>query len=212
MKKCKQESEILDALYSLGIEKVNLSFLTMETQREIVEAIQAVADEFPCICGKITSISVALPPFVGWGSEAETLLDSDLTIHIKLNARYFLMPKKFKRTLMAEKQSQYAAGIGIQGVVAHELGHVLHMLLEIQRFYDILSPFDSNQFVDTSPIVQETQKTLGITSKQMRYYLSAYGAKDSDEAVAECVSEYFTTKNPRMFSRLVVAKLRSKFQ
>lgn len=211
MKKFEQESEILNALYSLGIKKVSLPYLKMETKREIVSAIQDVAKEFPCICDRIASISVALPPFVSWGSEAETILEPDLTIHIRLNARFFLMPKRFKRTLDEEKHTQYAAGIGIKGVVAHELGHVLHFLLEIKRFYDVLSPFDPRQFVDTKPIIDEVRQMLGVTSRQMKYYLSAYGSQDSDEALAECVSEYFTTASPRMFSRLVISKLKNKF-
>lgn len=212
MKKTKQESEILNGFTTLGIANVNLSGLSINKQQEILEAFQTVAKDFPCMVNKIHSLNLKFFPWKDRDAEAETIFYYYTgEIEVNLNAFYFLSPF-FRKRLDDEKKKGWSAGTGIKGVIAHELGHVLHYILDNKLYGNNLYVLEKNVNAETeeSAIISSVVTQLGVVS--VRKVLSKYGAQDAPEGIAESVSEYYTTKNPRMFACMVVAILQNKLK
>lgn len=212
MKKTKQESEILNGFTTLGITHVNLSGLSINTQQEILEVFQEVAKDFPYMVGKIHALNLKFFSWKDRDAEAETIFYYYTgEIEVNLNALFFLSPF-FRKRLDNEKKKGWAAGLGIKGVIAHELGHVLHYILDNKLYGNNLYVLEQNVNSETeeNAIISSVVTQLGVAS--IRRVLSKYGAQDSPEGIAESVSEYYTTENPRIFACMVVAILQNKLK
>jgi hypothetical protein len=213
MKNQKQESEILNQFHKLGVKDVDLDGLSIMNQWKVLDAFQQVAKDFPCICGAVSFIKMADSDQIDDDAEATTVLSiihGKRVIGIYLNATFFTSPF-FPLKLWYEKSTHFAAGKGIKGVVIHELGHVLHYLLDMNKY-----PYDNTLLVQqmnlqtsTAKIVLQVQQKLHIKATEIRYYLSIYGSSDSDEAIAEGISEYYTTKEPRAFSTEIFLNMKN---
>lgn len=185
----------------------------MANKWKVLHAFETVIQDFPCMCGAVASIRMVGLDEIDKNSEAETLLlkeNGHYVIRINLNSTFFASPF-FPIRLWHEKRTQFSAGCGIEGVIIHEIGHVLHYLLDIKT-----CPHNQNllvnkikSFASTSQIVFKIKQKLKISKQDFYKYLSTYGATDADESIAEGISEYYTTKTPRAFAVEVVNAMKS---
>ena len=114
------------------------------------------------------------------------------------------------------------AGKGLDGVLKHEMAHVMHLKMIADKEgisfgdadkgkFDIISQgYYRNSVV--AKMCNDSLKELNISPKDVGRELSVYGASNFGEFFAEAISEYETSKKPRRLAIKIYEKYNEYFE
>lgn len=213
----KSEPSIIERLEILGIKEVNLRDMPNEHKKLVIEAVEEMYNDHPELKDCLGSLIMDdLDP----GTEANAcpiLQDGALSSRIRLNSKHF-NDFGYSKNLEYQKDSGFAAGIGVKSVVKHELAHILQLNLDAvsnglsvgdkltkynKSNYDaMIDSWSNNTVVKT--ICQNALNDLGLSESDVGNELSNYAEYDEGEFFAEAISEYYTSPAPRPLSKAVV--------
>lgn len=212
-----ENPEVVERIKELGIEHVNLNDAKEQWQFKVAEAVEDMYAEYPELQGylgriRVTDLPEGVYACVGpvmdkEGFHAELLLSREKFSQGNLEWKLVDMEVKNFRG------ESWFAGSGLEGVLKHELAHVMHLRMiaeaeglkpgEIDRekFKRIQEKYDHNAIA--VEMCYGTIKELGISPRDIGKELSTYGSKNFGEFFAEAISEYETAKHPRKVATMV---------
>lgn len=210
--KIETNSEIAERLKKLGVGDVNLEGVKEDWQRKIASSIEEMCESYPELKGNIGRICTkSLPrgvyacsgptmyPEIGYRTE----LQFDQNKFSKSNLEWQIVDME-RENMFGER---WLAGRGLDGVVKHELGHLLHVQMiaeaeglapgeyDKEKFENIRNKFEHNAIAVS--LCHDAAKELNVSSKDYGRELSAYGKTNFGEYFAEAISECESQRKPR---------------
>lgn len=220
--KLETNESVDERLRELGIENVDLTGSREIWQKQVVESVEEMYEKYPEIRGFIGSIRTAELPKGVYACAGPRQMEEGIRAEIQLSKNYFSKYNlEFKIVDMEARNydgEKWIAGRGLDGILKHEIGHVMHLGMIAKRDgvdinnasesqYDgIVAKYQRNAI--TASMCPNVLKELGISAKDIGKNLSVYGAHDFGEFFAEAISEYETAKKPRP----IAVKIHEKYE
>jgi hypothetical protein len=212
----KQETDIIGRLAGLNFKQVELLDIPMDIQLEIVEACEDFIEDFPILKCMNIRIKVVDEKIIGINKFATSRIEHNNGILyglILLNYQK-LIDSNLLKSLKLQHKLSFIVADSIRGLVIHELGHLLHYLLDVIFLnLDFKTSITINQFEElinrirncatTQTIEQQVLKTNNLSRNLITSYLSKYATRSSKEFIAEALAGYYTTKEPNIVSKSV---------
>ncbi len=212
--------EVEEKLHEIGIENVDLSGTKEIWQRRIGAAVESMLESHPEIQGVIGSIRTAKLQDGVYACAGPRMTDQGISSEIQLNEKLFSKSNLEMKIVDMESENfkgeKWLAGRGLDGVLKHEMAHIMHLKMiadkegisfgdKDKEKFDLLSQkFYRNAIAVT--MCNDSLKELGISPRDIGKELSTYGASDFGEFFAEAISECETSKKPRPLARKVYEK------
>lgn len=212
--------EVEEKLHELGIDNVDLNGTKEIWQKKIMASVESMLKNHPEIRGCIGSIRTAKLQDEVYACAGPRMTEKGLSTEIQLNEKMFsksnLELKIVDMELENFKGERFFAGKGLDGVLKHEMAHIMHLKMiadnenisfgdkSKDKFNLISDKFYRNAIAVT--ICNESAKELGISPKDIGKELSTYGASNFGEFFAEAISECETSKKPRALALKVYEK------
>ncbi len=212
--------EIEDKFREIGIESVDLHGVKEIWQNKISKSVESMLNNHPEIQGCIGSIRTKKLSDEVYACSGPIMTEKGLTSEIILNEKMFSKPNLELKIIDMEtenfKGERWFAGKGLDGVMKHEMAHVMHLKMiaadENIEFgdtsktnYDVLAEKFQRNAIAVS-MCNDSIKELGILPRDIGKELSVYGASDFGEFFAEAISECETSKKPRRLATKVYEK------
>lgn len=218
------DEAVKEGLEKLGVENVELTGLQEKFQKEILTNLESMVEHYPEIEGYVSSIrSAKLPQGIMACSGPRYTENGYAGAELQFNSEFFgkkgygleIVDMEMERNWRGET---WLAGKGAEGVIAHEMGHVLalrlnakHVGLSIgeadkEKYRQLQVEYDRNY--EINGLCFGSLKELSMNPNDLGRELSTYGASDFGEAFAECISECETRKKPRLYAQTVVNNYR----
>ena len=219
------DEEVRERLEALGVEKLNLEGLDLRFQKEVAESLEAMYEEFPEINGYITKITAA-------NMRGETLACTGPYMYengyqgaeIRFNREFFSKRNYGLKIVDMDtdvnwRGERWLAGLGSQGIIDHEIAHVLQLKLnaesagieigekEAEKYRKLQELYDRNSTIVS--ICYDSLGEAGVSPKDIGRELSTYGATGFGEAFAEAISEVQTRKHPRAYATTIYNNYRN---
>lgn len=211
--------EVRERLENLGVERIELENLEPRFQKEIVESLESMYKEFPEIQGYITSVrseelkgetlACTGPRMTENGyAGAEILFDKGFFSKRNYGLRLVDMD-----TEVNWRGERWLAGLGSEGLIDHEIAHVLQLKinadsagLEIgekdrEKYQKLQALYERDATI--SSICYNSLSEAGISAKDIGRELSTYGATGFGETFAEAISEVATRRHPRIYAQTI---------
>ena len=225
--KTETQVEVAERLEKLGVSDVNLEGVLDGWQEKLADSVEDMCEKYPELVGKIGKISSKkLPDGVfacaGPSMNAERGFSSDLQV----SSDFFSKGNLEWKVVDLEKENMFGerwlAGQGVDGVVKHELGHLLHLQMianeegldigeyDEAKFRQVYERYAHNSIVCNMAV--DSMHELGISANDAGRELSAYGKRDFGEFFAEAISECESKKNPRPLALKVKEKYNQYMQ
>lgn len=200
--------------------------ISVETLRTACEGIEAVINEFPAVANYIKSIS--------GGARGRRIAQVNPDGDIQINNQIYKTTQTLDATVRQNLQSGYhPAGSGAKEFTAHEVGHMLGMMLSkitvrqaAARAVAAGQPAPSQRAIRSAEIADWWNNTTSdtfiakavaninrraqrnnipqTTQAALVSHVSGYAKQDTGEALAECVADYVANgRNARRLSREV---------
>lgn len=214
----KQETDIIGRLAGLNFTQVELLDIHMDIKVEIVEACEDFIKDFPILKEVGIKLKAVSETVIGKETIAEselTIVDGKLVGTICLNYDEFTNPE-FKNNLKRSKHTHFFAGTDVRGVIIHELSHLLHywldiifckvnFLVKLSERQVLLLHNRLDGFKTTKKIQTKILQKNDLSKEQMSLVLalSEYGTRNPNEFIAEAMSEYYTTTQPRAIAKSI---------
>lgn len=216
--KHKTMPEVQERLENLEIKNIELDGMRERYQEKVSDAIESMYESYPELKGYVGSVKIEkLPPGVYACAGPRMSKKDGFMGEVQLSKDLFLERNVELKLVDGEipnyRGERWLAGKGIEGVIKHELGHLLHLQLITNELsvepgdYDeaLFDSIEEKYWYNTEAIdiCMEAEKNLGINHKDIAQELSLYGASDYGEFFAEAISEYETQKKPRPLAQEV---------
>ena len=212
--------EIRERLENIGVERIDLHGLQEKFQYEIADCTEKMYETFPQLRGYINTIKSAdLPSGVLACSGPRFEGDEYKGAELQFN-RNFFGNKKYSLDIVSMESNlnwrgeSWLSGKGGQGVISHEIGHVMALQLNAEKVDIKIGEHDSEKLkelqeqymrnYEINQICMQSIKEIGISINDIGKELSTYGAHDFGEMFAECVSEVQSKRNARRLAVCVV--------
>lgn len=219
-KEWKEVGEVRERLEEKGIENIDLSDVKEIWQVRIAEAVESMCDSYPELEGYIGSIRTADLPEGVFACAGPKMTGEGYFTEIQLNRQMFSKSNLELKIVDAEMENfrgeKWLAGRGVDGVLKHEMAHILHLRLlaekeglnpgekDMDKYRNVTEGYQRNFIMNQ--MCYDTIKELGISARDIGKHLSTYGASNFGEFFAEAISEYETAKNPRVIARTIHEK------
>lgn len=213
-------SEVAERLHELGIENVDLTGAKEIWQKKILSSVETMIESHPELNGWIGNIRTAKLQDGVYACAGPRMTEQGISSEIQLNENMLSKSNLEMKIVDMEaenfKGERWFAGKGLDGVLKHEMAHIMHLKMIADKEgisfgdsdkekFDLLSQkFYRNAIAVT--ICNDSLKELGISPKDIGKELSTYGASDLGEFFAEAISECETSKKPRPLARKVYEK------
>lgn len=211
--------DVKERMESHGVENIDLEGLDPKFQREIADSLEAMYERHPEIEGYITSV------------KSENLKDSALACsgpRMTENS-YAGAELQFNRDFFSKRNyglkivdldtgvnwrgERWLAGLGSEGVIDHEIAHVMQLKLNAESVGLEMGEMDEEKYADLqrryfhnetiTSLCYDSMREAGISPKDVGRELSVYGATDFGETFAEAISEVETRKHPRVYAQTI---------
>lgn len=218
--KIETDANVKQQLISCGIEKVDFTGVPIEYQNEIANAVTSMCSKYPELKGYIGGMYVGNLRSGVLACAGPTSDDSGFSTEIIISREAFTSANLEHRLNQMSRTKlngqRWLAGRGIQGVIKHEMSHLLHLKM-ISDSYDV-SPNQRNHLklhnieqdymhnTIVTNMCYSAIRELGIHPNDIARNLSTYGAHDFGECFAEAISEYETAEYPRRLCTLIHEK------
>lgn len=212
--------EVEEKLHEIGIESVDLSGTKEIWQRRIVGAVESMLESHPEIKGVIGSIKTTKLQDGVYACAGPRMTEHGISSEIQLNEKLFSKSNLEMKIVDMEaenfKGEKWLAGRGLDGVLKHEMAHIMHLKMiadkegisfgdtDKDKFDLLAQQFYRNAMAVT--MCNDSIKELGISPRDIGKELSTYGASDFGEFFAEAISECETSKKPRPLASKVYEK------
>ncbi len=205
------KQEIIDEFEEMGITYEGVDDLTIEQSREIKAAIAEMRENYPEIKDLIARVEVVERlDKDAIAAAGPVLIENRVAARVQISQKEF--SEHLEERLEIYREKGFFAGTGTQGVIKHEMGHVLQLKLDAEsvgleddsqitgkynrgRYNDMIDKWSSNE--NTDVILDNALRNLSLSRQDVSRELSKYGATNSAEALAEAASEVNTSPNPR---------------
>lgn len=226
---CKKEIPMLEDVQEklnneLGVKFFNLEGIETKIQQLIPESIEKMYQEFPEIKGYIASVKSGKLRDGVLACSGPCITENGYEgAEIVFNKNFF--GKRGCEIQISEMDSarnwrneRWLAGKGVEGVINHEIGHVLALKLNAddaqieigdnshEKCKLLNKLYENNS--RTSKLCYDSLVESGVSPKDIGRELSIYGATDFGETFAEAISEVTTRKRPRPYAQTVVNNYR----
>lgn len=212
--------EIEKKMHELGIESVDLSGTKEIWQKRIVASVESMLESHPEIQGVIGSIRTAKLQDGVYACAGPRMTENGISSEIQLNEKLFSKPNLEMKIVDMEfenfKGEKWLAGKGLDGVLKHEMAHIMHLKMIADKEGISFGDTDREKFdllqqqfyrnAEAVTICYDSLNELGISPRDIGRELSTYGASDFGEFFAEAISECETSKKPRPLARKVYEK------
>ena len=215
-----ENPEVRERLQEKGIEKIDLSEVKEIWQVKIAEAVETMCDSYPELEGYIGCIrTVDLPEGV-FACAGPRMTMKGFSTEIQLNKEMFSKSNLELKIVDSERENfrgeKWLAGRGVDGVLKHEMAHLMHLRLlakeegldigdsDLNKYKNVIEGYQRNYIMST--MCYDTLKELGISPRDIGKNLSTYGATNFGECFAEAISEYETAKSPRILAKTIHEK------
>lgn len=212
---------IEERLKSLGVGDVNLEGVKEDWQRKIASSIEEMCENYPELKGNIGKICTKSLPEGVYACSGPTMYpETGYRTELQFDQRKFSKSNLEWKIVDMEKENMFGekwlAGRGLDGVVKHELGHLLHVQMiadaeglkagdyDEKKFENVRRRFDHNSIAVS--LCHDAATELNISPKDYGRELSAYGKTNYGELFAEAISEYESQKNPRIMATMIKQK------
>ena len=202
--------KIKDKLENLEIKNVDLEGMLERYQECIGEAVESMMEGYPELKGYVGSIKVEDLPEGVYACAGPKMKDgfcAELQLNKELFSKNNIEWKLVDSEIENFRGERWLAGSGIDGVVKHEMAHLLHLKMISDELELMPGEKDDSKFHELEKkyyyntiaidICRQAKENLGIENSQVARELSIYGSKDFGEFFAEAISEYQTQKKPR---------------
>lgn len=219
--KIETNAEIADRLKKIGVSDVDLEGVKEEWQHKIASSIEEMCENYPELKGNIGKICTRSLPEGVYACSGPTMYPkTGYRTELQFDKRKFSKSNLEWKIVDMEKENMFGerwlAGRGLDGVVKHELGHLLHVKmiadaegLEVgdydkEKFENLRRRFEHNAIAVS--LCHDAAAELNISPKDYGRELSAYGKTNFGEYFAEAISEYESQKNPRRMATMIKRK------
>ena len=205
------DEEIRQRLEQAEIKRIDFDGMLEKHQERVTEAVETMLEDYPELKGYIGSIRMEdLPEGVYACAGPRMGRDgfyAELQLSEKMFAERSLEWKLVDSEIENFRGERWLAGTGIDGVVKHEMAHLLHLQMiseelglwpgekDPEKFAKLEEKYFHNSIA--IDICTEARENLGIDHRDVARELSIYGSRDFGEFFAEAISEYETQKHPR---------------
>lgn len=209
--KIETNEDVSDRLHDLGIENVDLSGAKEIWQKKVAKSLEDMTEKYPEVKGFIDSVRMAKLPEDAIACAVPKQVEQGIRSEILLNEKHFSKYNLEFRIVNLEaenyRKEKYMAGYGLDGIMKHEMGHILHLRMIAKsagidinnaspgQLEVIKEKYSRNS--DVTNICNSARRGLGISEGDVGKHLSVYGARNYGEFFAEAISEYETSKKPR---------------
>lgn len=204
-------------LEECGIVGVDFTGVPESYQFKIANSVVDMCEAYPELKGYIDSIYVGELRGGILASAGSSVRAKGFTTEIIISRSFFMamdLEERLDHMHRTKLNGQrWLAGSGIEGVIKHEMAHLLHLKL-ISDSYDINSGelnYDKRRKIEqeymdnviVTDICDSSIYELGMEKRDIARNLSTYGSHDSGECFAEAMSEYETSDNPGPLCTLI---------
>lgn len=210
-------------LNEIGVSCVNLDGIPTQTQEQIATAFENMSMLFPESVGSVYEISVSLNMESTTPASTRYSTDSgSLRTSMSINPSWFAN-ENLESMIEENCNSGQWAGIGVPGIINHEVGHALHLQLDALELGASLGEplpqtFDRNalysRWVDnitTNDIRDTVLNNMGLTRDDICDLVSEYADYDGSECFAECVADASTNPNSNQLCANIIEEYRRRF-
>lgn len=203
-----------EKLHNLGITEIDLTSVNEQYKPQIVEAICDMYEKYPSLQGFVYAFKTyKLDSDVFACAGTDTKVDAFqplLYINEDLFANDGLEQTVAKYGESGRLRSNWLAVGSIEGIVKHELGHLLHLQaianeeqltvgeINREKVSAVRRRFKNDDIA--AGICAQAMNRLSISSRDIGAELSRYGHHSFGECFAEAISEYTTSPMPRRFA------------
>lgn len=218
--KVEDNLEVKERLQEKGVEKVDISDVKEIWQFKIAEAVETMCESYPEMEGFIGCIRTANLPEGVFACAGPRMTQKGFSTEIQLNKEMFSKSNLELKIVDSERENfrgeKWLAGRGVDGVLKHEMAHLLHLRLiakeegldigdsDLDKYKKVVEGYQRNYIMTT--MCYESLKELGISPRDVAKNLSTYGATNFGEFFAEAISEYETARNPRILAKTIHEK------
>lgn len=203
--------EVRERMERCGVSEVALEGVKERYQIKIAESLEEMTNHYPELREYLGRIRTADLPHGVFACAGPICKENGFQAEIQLSRESFTKGGLECRLVDMEKKNwrdeSWLAGEGLEGVLKHEMAHVLHLrmiaekegvepgCMDKSKYKEITEQYQRNAIVTN--MCYNSFKDLGISAKDIGKELSTYGAHNFGEFFAEAISEYETKKNPR---------------
>lgn len=203
-----------EKLQNLGITEIDLASVNEQYKPQIVEAICDMYERYPSLQGFVYAFKTyKLDSDVFACAGTDTKVDAFqplLYINEDLFANDGLEQTVAKYGESGRLRSNWLAVGSIEGIIKHELGHLLHLQaianeeqlsvgeINREKVSAVRRRFKNDDIA--AGICAQAMNRLSISSRDIGAELSRYGHHSFGECFAEAISEYTTSPTPRRFA------------
>lgn len=215
--------EIAERLKKLGVGDVNLEGVKEDWQRKIASSIEEMCENYPELKGNIGKICTKSLPKGVYACSGPTMYpETGYRTELQFDQNKFSKSNLEWQIVDMERENMFGerwlAGRGLDGVVKHELGHLLHVQMiaeaeglapgeyDEEKFKNVRNKFEHNAIAVS--LCHDAAKELNVSAKDYGRELSAYGKTNFGEYFAEAISECESQRKPR---RMAV-KIKQKYE
>lgn len=203
----------------LGLEKVNVSGFDNDTLKEVAYAINDNIYEFPETKGVLKEVRTSNQKRSGAAASVTMTMTHEseepfafLTINKHILSDYERASEKLSNS---HKQNWFSSDKGVQGLIKHEMGHVLeyhHYIEKSKGKYDFTTEKGKVDFLingkndkSTTELVNQAFKNVGIEKNRenLEKYISKYGSTSDSETFAEAWSSTKDNKVVKEIQKLI---------
>lgn len=213
------DEEVKERLESMGVEKIDLKDLNPRFQREIADSLESMYEDFPEIQGYISCIrSADLKEGTLACTGPRMTEDGYAGAEIMFNRDFF--SKKTYGLKIVDMDTEvnwrgerWLAGLGSEGVIDHEIAHVMQLKINAESAGLEIGEKDKDKYsrmqelygrdATIISLCYDSMLEAGISPKDIGRELSTYGATGFGETFAEAISEVKTRRNPRIYAQTI---------
>ena len=215
--KIETTDEAKERLEKLDIGTINLEGMLEKHQRKVVEAVETMMEEYPELKGYIGSIRTEELPEGVYACAGPKMGKDGFYAELQLSEEHFakgnLEWKLVDTELENFRGERWLAGSGIDGIVKHEMAHLMHLRMISENIELAPGDIDRKKFdlleekyyhnAEVIDLCNKARENLGISYNDVARELSVYGSRDFGEFFAEAISEHETQKKPRQLANEV---------
>lgn len=203
--------EVRERMEHCGVTEVALEGVKERYQVKLAESLEEMTNHYPELREYLSCIRTADLPKGVFACAGPICKENGFRAEIQLSKEAFSKGGLECRIVDMEKKNwrdeSWLAGEGLDGVLKHEMAHVLHLrmvaekegvepgCMDKSKYKEVTEQFRKNAIVTN--MCYNSFKDLGISARDIGKELSTYGAHNFGEFFAEAISEYETKKHPR---------------
>lgn len=217
---------VREKLEQFEIDTVELEGMKEQYQLRVCNAVESMIEEYPELRGFIKSVKVKDLPEGVYACAGPRVGKGGCYGEIQLSKEVFSSDNLEWKLVDAEIENfrgeRWFAGRGIDGIVKHEMGHILHLQMIAEEVDLKLGEIDKDKINLLKEkyhynsiainICREAEQNLGISHNEVAKELSLYAATDYGEFFAEAISECETQKHPRRLAKEVYRIFKERYQ